>query len=136
MAMDDTGLTSDELVAKLKEMDQILLSDTKWTTEAGAVDIDGKSCLPDNLLRAVKWSIQGAAWRVVQRAVFQTQQFPYRQICMALHATMNQPMVMLQEHEGRLTFAQMKEWLAKTIEYAKANDPWTPFVIEHPQKLL
>lgn len=132
---DPKGLTSKELVEALEKMSFMLSSNShgvSWTKEAGAVDRAGKSVNPVNS-EAVAWSVQGAAWYVANG--YKPPQMPYRQICMALHAAMNRPMVTLQEHEAGLTLDGVKEWLDKAIEYAKVNDPWTPYLIEHPERL-
>ena len=132
---DEQGITSAELVAALTKMDMMLSSDShgpSWTKTAGAVDRNGKTVNPVDSA-AVSWSVQGAAWYAANG--YQPPQMPYRQICMALHAAMNRPMVTLQEHETGLNFDGMKEWLASAIEYAKNNDPWTPYLIQHPERL-
>src|SRR5258708_8009946 len=132
MAQGEKGLSAEDLVAALKKMDGMMLAEAQWHKDAAAANRAGDTVDPDSS-EAVAWCIHGVAWHVT--GGFRPRQFPYRQICMALHAAMNRPMVTIQEHEAALTFAQVKAWLADAIEYAKSNDPWTPYLIQHPERL-
>jgi hypothetical protein len=122
----EIGLRRDELVVVLGDMSRIFSSRQSWTTQAPARNILNKKIAPDSS-EAVSYSVMGAAWALLA-AYHPACHFPFKQVCMALFTTIGQPMITIQEYESRLSFSQMREWLARAIEHAKASDPWSPYL--------
>lgn len=118
--MTKEGMTTEELVAKIGAIDQILATEQQWTQGCGARDVNGKKVNPmsDD---AVQWCLQGAAWKVTGL------QLPYSQICMAFYAGMNLPQTFIGEFNDGSTFAEMKAMLAEAKNLAVTKDPWQPY---------
>lgn len=115
------GLTRDQLVTKLNYIDQLFPSGAYWLKD-GKHSGDGIDYGKPESFGTRRWTLQGAIWTATQEP------FLYKQICMAFRATMEQPNMFLQNYEELLDFPMLKDWLTATIEYAKNNDPWHPYV--------
>lgn len=113
------GLTREELIEKLIDMDRLLLSDLQWTQKAGARNSEGEVINPMHA-DAVCWCLTGAAYKVCD-----ANQGHYTQVAMALKATMNQTQLTISEFNDQTTFPKMKEILHKAREIARTEEPWT-----------